>query len=331
MRTAVLAMAAALAACGAPVTPAPADDALAGDSGAVDAATDATVDAPKSTDAVDVPDAKPDVDAGPACTCASAGDCGVASAACLIWACNCQCALVPSAAACDDGNPCTADLCNTSGVCLHTTNLGAPCDDGNACSHQDSCQAGGTCVGAIELPTAATNGCYANVCDPATGVSKPHPVPGSDGMGCDDGDACTWGEFCTTGSCGGGTAVVCNNGNPCTNASCSKTLGCVFTPAVAAIGQPCPNGGPCTTASVCTAGGTCQGQSVLAGMPVPACTVLLCNATTGAITSLQAPSGTACDDGNACTVADVCSGGTCAGTSICTANQTCDPKLGCQP
>jgi len=39
---------------------------------------------------------------------------------------------------CDDGNPCTADLCQLGG-CVHTPLIGAPCDDGNACTVGDRC------------------------------------------------------------------------------------------------------------------------------------------------------------------------------------------------
>src|SRR6185369_15811311 len=48
-------------------------------------------------------------------------------------------------AECDDANPCTDDLCDTSLGCVHAdvSNL---CDDGNACSTPDACN-DGVCVG----------------------------------------------------------------------------------------------------------------------------------------------------------------------------------------
>ncbi|MCB9597581.1 MAG: hypothetical protein H6719_32985 [Sandaracinaceae bacterium] len=45
--------------------------------------------------------------------------------------------------ACDDGNPCTDDVCGAMG-CEHTANSG-PCDDGMFCNGADTCS-GGTCA-----------------------------------------------------------------------------------------------------------------------------------------------------------------------------------------
>ncbi len=51
-------------------------------------------------------------------------------------------------AACDDGNPCTLDVCDPGLGCSSATLPDAtPCDDGKACSAFDACEAG-VCVGA---------------------------------------------------------------------------------------------------------------------------------------------------------------------------------------
>lgn len=50
-----------------------------------------------------------------------------------------------SAADCDDGNPCTDELCDDSLGCVYA-DVSRACDDGNACSSGDTCNAG-TCVG----------------------------------------------------------------------------------------------------------------------------------------------------------------------------------------
>ena len=47
---------------------------------------------------------------------------------------------------CDDGNPCTNDLCLLKVGCAHIPRQG-PCDDGNSCTIQDMC-AEATCTGA---------------------------------------------------------------------------------------------------------------------------------------------------------------------------------------
>jgi PKD repeat protein len=75
---------------------------------------------------------------------------------------------------CDDGNPCTADVCN-NGVCEHIPLAdGSACDDGDACTENDLCF-GGNCAGS--------------------------PV------NCDDGDPSTF-DFCDSGS---GCYHVANN------------------------------------------------------------------------------------------------------------------------
>jgi hypothetical protein len=120
---------------------------------------------------------------------------------------------------CDDGNPCTADLCQLGG-CVHTPLVGAPCDDGNACTVGDHCDAG-QCVGVpITCPDDGVT-CTDDVCIAGGCVHVPVDSrcvragecsdarcaperPDHDGAGCvggaarsegqecsEDGDACT--------------------------------------------------------------------------------------------------------------------------------------------
>jgi glucose/arabinose dehydrogenase len=62
-------------------------------------------------------------------------------------------------AGCDDGNPCTDDVCFAS-ACLHLNNTNA-CDDGVACTTGDVCS-GGVCRGTAACPAGLT-------CDPTSG------------------------------------------------------------------------------------------------------------------------------------------------------------------
>jgi cysteine-rich repeat protein len=64
---------------------------------------------------------------------------------------------------CDDGIPCTTDVCNPASGCTHAPKV---FDDGNACNGTETC-------------------------DPASGQSAVGPAPT-----CDDGDACTDGDHC---------------------------------------------------------------------------------------------------------------------------------------
>lgn len=54
----------------------------------------------------------------------------------------------PTASYCDDGNPCTVDVCS-EGTCKHPGgNDGAACDDGDSCTSEDACMAG-VCIGTV--------------------------------------------------------------------------------------------------------------------------------------------------------------------------------------
>lgn len=61
--------------------------------------------------------------------------------------CTSACTLAAAGSACSsDGNQCTSDTCDASGVCRHQPATGASCDDGNGCTTGDVCVAG-TCRG----------------------------------------------------------------------------------------------------------------------------------------------------------------------------------------
>jgi hypothetical protein len=109
---------------------------------------------------------------------------------------------------CDDGNPCTADSCDTTtGQCVHTLlNTG-------------SC---GTCTGGCD----DGNPCTTDSCDTTTGQCVHTPL--STGS-CDDRSLCTFGDTCSNGSCVG-TPTSCNDSNPCTVDTCDPSTGCVYTP-----------------------------------------------------------------------------------------------------
>jgi len=82
---------------------------------------------------------------------------------------------------CDDGNPCTNDLC-AGGQCTHEPANGAACDDGDPCTESDSCGAGG-CYG---LPLSCDDGddCTHDFCYPDEGcVHTPDQSPGCSGGG----------------------------------------------------------------------------------------------------------------------------------------------------
>jgi cysteine-rich repeat protein len=90
----------------------------------------------------------------------------------------------PGAPCADDGNACTADVCDGAGACGHPVNAAA-CDDGVFCNGADTCD-GGECRVHAGDPCAGGPAC-ADVCDEAHGSCA---VPA--GASCaDDADLCT--------------------------------------------------------------------------------------------------------------------------------------------
>jgi hypothetical protein len=167
---------------------------------------------------------------------------------------------------CDDGNPCTDDVCDFS-TCDGTV--------ANCCINPNSpsgtlCVApgGGLCDGAGNCVVA---NCFDDVCEldgnPCTvpqagtcvgGICTLPEVPGNDGAFCDTGTGCG------LGTCGGGaclsldtclTGSDCADGNQCTQDLCSGCPTACFTPPEPA-GTACnAGGGPGSGA--CDGAGTC--------------------------------------------------------------------------
>ena len=234
---------------------------------------------------------------------------------------------------CDDGNPCTFDVCSaSSGTCDHAPlGDGSSCpDDGVACT-LDTCASGacthgkvssgncliaGTCLSGGALhPADVCLGCLPKVSQTGWSVRS--------GLSCSDGNACTVGDLCSGGGACEGQAKACSDGNLCTADFCNpQQIGsepCFWVPASGA----CNDGNPCTTADQCNLG-KCQGLDLACDDGNP-CTLDGCALATGCSHD-QHPSGYACpDDGLSCT-ADACKAGKCTHApngNFCVINQTC--------
>ncbi|MBM4355321.1 MAG: hypothetical protein FJ109_16305, partial [Deltaproteobacteria bacterium] len=267
---------------------------------------------------------------------------------------------------CDDSNPCTDDGCDEAGGCVFEPNSD-DCDDANPCTVADGCSQG-VCSGTpvtcecqldgdcdalddgdacngklfcdkakfpfvcavvpgskIECPPAA-DFCTQSVCDPKKGACG--DAPAHEAMPCDDGSACTVGESCTAGKCAGGKPANCEDGNPCTDDSCSAQSGCVHTPNTA----PCFDGDFCTSGDLC-AEGTCIGKGQVDCDDGNPCTQDSCLPASGCAHSTG---GGPCDDGNLCTEGDSCLAGKCLPGKAaqcddgnpCT-DDSCAPDMGC--
>ncbi|MFN8545951.1 MAG: hypothetical protein U0807_17345 [Candidatus Binatia bacterium] len=277
---------------------------------------------------------------------------------------------------CDDGNLCTTDSCSPSLGCVHA----ATCDDGLPCNGIETCNPlDGSCGPGVALTCDDANPCTDDSCSDVLGcVFTDNTLPCDDSslcttndtcnngtcagtpiVFCDDGDVCNGAETCNpaTGLCVVGTALTCDDLNPCTDDPCDPTSGCYHTN----NSVPCNDGNLCTNTDTCQ-DGTCQGQAVVcadndlcngtevcdplsgacvAGPPptcddVNPCTDDSCDATLGCVHTDNTGS---CDDGNPCTTSDTCSGGMCGGTAVdcnngdaCDGSETCDPLSGaCLP
>ena len=185
---------------------------------------------------------------------------------------------------CDDGVPCTLDLCDPWFGCLHE-DLDALCDDGDPCTGDDQCIYG-ACVGTTdvcecdsdadcagyanacfaaytcddgaaprvcvpapetEAPCPDVAPCLAGSCNPATEACDPVPKP--DGTPCADPQVCVADGACVDGVCVG-APVVCEGGGICTAPACVPGEGCVEVPAPG----PCDDEDPCSVNDWCVDG-----------------------------------------------------------------------------
>ena len=230
----------------------------------------------------------------------------------------------------DDDNTCTLDFCDPIEGVRHIPVSGASCADGDVCNGAETCDIGGNCQPGGPPNTDDGNPCTADSCNPVSGVSH---APVAAGTSCADGNVCNGAEACdAAGACGSGTALVVNDGNPCTADSCDPASGVAHTAITA--GTSCGDADLCNGAEACDGGGTClPGQPLDAGDQNP-CTVDSCDPVLG-VTHEPAAAGTSCSDGSVCNGAEVCNGsGVCeSGLPVevddgdpCTADGCSDPQ-----
>jgi len=225
---------------------------------------------------------------------------------------------------CDDGNTCTADVCDIApgqaegqGTCVNNPVANGEqgtCADGVFCNGDEICSGGnvgqcrGVCNGgpnnglACETSATTENGCPLGVCQNRVCIGGPTP-----------GAACTYHQNCgTAGTCGDGPnpcttgGQVCNEhfdncqAGPCPGTSCDDLDSCTTETCVATVCTPgiptCGLGADCLN-RYCHLGGACTVANGCANQPCV--TDLDCNSVvnacrTEAVTPL-------CFDGRCCT------------------------------
>jgi len=222
---------------------------------------------------------------------------------------------------CNDGNPCTDDLCVPGKGCQYVPNQ-APCEDGSVCTLNDLCGSG-KCQPVKPLSCDDGNPCSDDSCDPLAGCShKANQAP------CDDDNPCTVGDQCEGFLCVAKGTESCNDSNLCTTDWCDPATGCHHEPNLI----PCDDGDACTAGDKC-ADGQCTPGAAISCDDANVCTTDSCHPKKACVHELN---NAACDDGNACTVGDACSGGVCKGagsldcddSDVCTTD-SCLPGQGC--
>ncbi len=230
---------------------------------------------------------------------------------------------------CDDGNPCTTDLCDSATGCSNVAVAeDTPCSDGDVCNGQELCRMG-ACKAEAPLNCDDGNLCTLDSCDHANGCQHTNLA---DGAPCEDGDLCNGLEHCVAGGWTAAPPVVCDDNDACTNELCVGTTGCTNTPV--------SNETACDDGDACNGLETCQGGLCTAGTPIvcdddDACTTESCDAADGCIYAVAAD-GTSCSDGDACNGMELCEDGQCTGgtpleclnSGPCTV-ASCDAETGC--
>jgi len=161
---------------------------------------------------------------------------------------------------CDDGNPCTDDVCEEPLGCK-TRNNAASCDDGDRCTTEDRCDAG-YCTGKLQSCSEHDDVCNEGRCDPETGECRKEPLP--DGSACDDTDSCTARDSCVAGSCSVHENACGPHANACSAAApnrCTCQSGFMDN----GRGRCAPMNDECASENPCSADADCDDPSNAAG------------------------------------------------------------------
>ncbi|MSQ83303.1 MAG: hypothetical protein EXR77_10505 [Myxococcales bacterium] len=240
------------------------DQTAAPDAAAV-ADTETAPDTAPSPDSTATPDSAPKLDSAPTTDAEIKTDAGsTADSAPVVDTAPTQDATVADTALVDGA---TAD---GSAGCVPTNPPQEQCDG-----------ADNDCNGKTDESTCADTACAASACLAApSGVFSCALFPKSGA--CEDDNPCTTGDTCAAGACTAGKAIVCNDGNACTDDACKctgdacKVGQCSFAP----NSGGCDDGNACTTGDGCAAG-TCKAGLAKLCDDNDSCTADSCDPKTG--------------------------------------------------
>ncbi|MBW2701803.1 MAG: neprosin family prolyl endopeptidase [Deltaproteobacteria bacterium] len=130
---------------------------------------------------------------------------------------------------------------------------------------------------------------------------------------CSDNNVCNGQESCQSNSCVGGTSLVCNDGNPCTNNDCEPLNGCIHDFNT----NTCDDGDWCTHNDRCSQG-SCTGTLTDCSAMDGPCIRGVCDPADGTCGEEPVENGQSCDDAKPCTLGETCQQGLCiGGQNIC--------------
>lgn len=161
---------------------------------------------------------------------------------------------------CDDGNPCTDDLCD-AGVCAHENNADF-CTDDDACSTISACQ-GGTCQPQLVYECGENERCRDDAgtpsCECVAGFVACGEVCIPTETCCDDPDDCPGGDVCPSagGSCGCPASAPIRCDGACFPECCPGTTGGCDRCGTRVCGEA-GRWGACTGQRACNPGDGCS-------------------------------------------------------------------------
>ncbi len=231
--------------------------------------------------------------------------------------------------ACDDGIPCTVEICDdVNNICVSTPD-DTLCDDTLFCNGVEICQVGVGCVAGTAIDCADAISCTVDTCNETTDLCENT----TDNTLCDNGLFCDGAEICDPQfGCGSGPRVDCSGATVgCAVGFCNEILNvCSVTPNDAL----CDNGLFCDGRERCAAGGACNVGTTIDCSPLTSsCGTGFCDEAANACDVVPMNEGLGCDDGDACTPDDACVAGICvaAGTTCgdgmldVACGEECDP------
>ncbi|QAT83260.1 putative lipoprotein [Corallococcus coralloides] len=209
----------------------------------------------------------------------------------------------PAGTACvDDGNPCTTDVCDASGSCLHPVlAMGTVCGAGSVCNASAQCISSCFIDGALVAAGTTNPSGACQVCDPARSTSAwSFKSAATQCRGA--ADACDAVEYCT------GSGAQCPADGD------------------AAAGTSCGAGSICDASGQCSANCFINGTLYASGATNPAGACQVCNPTLSTTGWSFKPATTQCRGAaGVCDTAEYCSGSSaqCPGDAVVGNGTTC--------